>query len=157
MGTIRRTFYNHLFSLLRFEFWNKTSFCQNKLDVCALTAFSLMGSIIFRKLEILFIAIAIFVTIILAFIVVNLGIHFPIKKSWQEKIDNLLLSTRTLAKNRWSLVLIILLTFGNWFASIVQTKLLFQSIDVPVPLLFTATALPIAIFVGLIPITLSGI
>jgi len=129
---------------------------ERALDVFSLTMFSLAGSIIFRKLEILLIAVAILVIIILAFIIVNLGIRFPIKESWQEKLDNLLLSTRTLAQNKWALVLILFLTFGNWFASIVQTKLLFQAIDAQVPLLFTATALPIAIFVGLIPITLSG-
>ena len=129
---------------------------ERALDVFSLAMFSLAGSIIFHNINIFFIAIVILASITLVFIVVNLGIRFPIKKSWQDKLDNLLLSLRTLAQNKRIFALILLLTFGKWFVSILQTKLLFQAVDVQVPLLFTATALPIAIFVGLIPITLSG-
>ena len=129
---------------------------ERALDVFSLAMFSLLGSIIFRNLKILLIAIIILAAIILVFIVINLGIQFSIKKSWQEKLDNIFLSLRTLAQDKKSFALIISLTFGKWFVSILQTKLFFQSIDVQVPLLFTATAMPIAIFVGLIPITLSG-
>ena len=129
---------------------------ERALDIFSLAMFSLVGSIIFRNQEIFIIAIIILTAIVLAFIVVNLGIRFPIKKSWQDKLDNLLLSLRTLVQGKRALALILLLTFGKWFVSILQTKLFFQAIDVQVPLLFTATALPIAIFVGLIPITLSG-
>lgn len=129
---------------------------ERALDVFSLAMFSLAGSIIFRNLEILLIAVIILTAIVLVFIVVTLGIRFPIKKSWQEKLDNLLLSLRTLAQSKRTFALILLLTFGKWFVSILQTKFFFQAIDVQVPLLFTATALPIAIFIGLIPITLSG-
>jgi len=129
---------------------------ERALDIFSLAIFSLVGSIIFHNMKIFFIATVILAVITLVFIVVNLEIRFSIKKSWQDKLDNLFLSLRTLARNKRSFALVLLLTFGKWFVSILQTKLFFQAIDVQVPLLFTATALPIAFFVGLIPITLSG-
>jgi len=129
---------------------------ERALDILSLVVFSLVGSIIFGKLEILFIAIIILAVITLVFIIANIGLRLPIKEVWQEKLDNLLLSTRTFAQNKWTFVLIVFLTFGKSFAQILQAKILFHAVDVQVPLLIAAAVFPIAIFVGLIPITLSG-
>jgi uncharacterized membrane protein YbhN (UPF0104 family) len=129
---------------------------ERVLDILSLATFSLVGAVLFRKLEILSIAIIILAGITLVFIIANIGIRLPIKEAWQEKLDNLLLSTRTFAQNKWTFVLIVFLTFGKSFAQILQAKILFHAVDVQVPLLFTTAALPIAIFVGLIPITLGG-
>ncbi len=43
-----------------------------------------------------------------------------------------------------------------WFISIVQTMTFFYAVGTNVPLLFTVANIPIAIFIGLIPITLGG-
>ena len=129
---------------------------ERTLDIFSLATFSLVGSVIFRKLELLFIAIIILASITLVFIIANIGIRLPIKEAWREKLDNLLLSTRTFVQNKWTFVLIVFLTFGKSIAQILQIKILFQAVDVQVPLLFTIAAFPIAIFVGLIPITLGG-
>ena len=129
---------------------------ERALDIFSLATFSLVGTVLFRKLELLFIAIIILAGITLVFIIANIGVRLPIKEVWQEKLDNLLLSTRTFVQNKWTFVLIVFLTFGKSFAQILQIKILFQAVDVQVPLLVTAAAFPIAIFVGLIPITLGG-
>jgi hypothetical protein len=50
----------------------------------------------------------------------------------------------------------LLLTALNWFASMVQTKLLFGGVGAVVPLGFTVAALPVVLFVGLLPITFAG-
>lgn len=51
---------------------------------------------------------------------------------------------------------ILAVTALNWFLSMLQTWLCYRAFHEAVPLSFVMAALPVAIFVGLIPVTLSG-
>lgn len=55
-----------------------------------------------------------------------------------------------------TLLLTLAITLLNWSCTFLQTWIIFLSLGAEVPLTYTLSALPIAIFVGLIPITLSG-
>lgn len=85
-----------------------------------------------------------------------LTIRLPVPAKLRPKVERLLESLRVLLRRPGLLVWVLLLTLANWLASIVQTWLLFSSLGAAVPLVRVLAALPAAIFVGLLPITIAG-
>ncbi|MBI1388031.1 MAG: flippase-like domain-containing protein [bacterium] len=70
--------------------------------------------------------------------------------------DDVALAARRVYASPKALALILFITMVNWFGSYVQTWLCYRSLGAPVPLGQVCAALPIAIFAGLLPITISG-
>ena len=131
---------------------------ERMFDVLTLVSFSLIGMTFCKKYEFAFIALIIFVCIIAVFLLVRAGfnLHLPIKSSWNEKIQNLILSTKLLIKDKRAFLFILSYSILIWFISIVQTITFFYALGINVPLLFTIANIPIAIFIGLVPVTLGG-
>ena len=129
---------------------------ERALDLLMLAVFALVGGLFFHDLRITAVATAVTIGVIVAVIVARLDIELPIGKRFQSKLKELLHSIRVLGSRPVTLVAILVLTAANWLASIVQTKLLFDGVGASVPLGFTVAALPVAIFVGLLPITFGG-
>ena len=132
---------------------------ERMFDVLTLVLFSLIGMTFCKKYELAFIALIILVCIIAVFLLVRAGFDFclPIKSSWNEKIQNLILSTKLLTKdNKKAFLFILSYSILIWFISIVQTVMFFYALGINVPLLFTIANIPIAIFIGLVPVTLGG-
>lgn len=75
---------------------------------------------------------------------------------FRPKVEPLLESLRLLVRSPSLLGSVVLFTVLNWFASIAQLALCFRALGHPVPILFAMGGLPLAIFVGLLPVTLSG-
>lgn len=78
----------------------------------------------------------------------------PVK--WRNLILDILEASKAIYSNFWTFSGILLITLVNWFCSFLQTWCCYKAFSTDVPLLYIAAALPIAIFIGLIPITLSG-
>ena len=74
----------------------------------------------------------------------------------REKLERLLRVLGALRARPALAAGVLLLTAVNWLASIIQTHLLLLAVGAPVSFLLTATVLPIAIFVGLVPVTIGG-
>ena len=132
---------------------------ERMFDVLTLVLFSLIGMMFCKKYELAGVAFAILVCIIAIFLLMRAGFDFrlPIKSSWNEKIQNLILSTKLLTKdNKKAFLFILLYSILIWFISIVQTVMFFYALGINVPLLFTIANIPIAIFIGFIPVTLGG-
>ena len=129
---------------------------ERALDLLVLAVFALMGGLFFRDLRIVTVAATVILGVIAAVMIARLDIKLPIGQKLQGKLKELLHSIRVLGTQPITLVAILVLTAANWFASIVQTKLLLDGVGASVPLGFTAAALPVAIFVGLLPITFGG-
>jgi uncharacterized protein (TIRG00374 family) len=127
-------------------------------DVLTLVLFSLIGMTFCKKYELAGVAFAIFVCITAIFLLMRAGFNFrlPIKSSWNEKIQNLILSTKLLTKDKKAFLFILSYSILIWFISIVQTVMFFYALGINVPLLFTIANIPIAIFIGFIPVTLGG-
>lgn len=85
-----------------------------------------------------------------------LRFRLPLPPKIMTKLDPVLDALRRLSRSPSVLLQVLLYTVLNWFASIMQTVFAYRALGVSVPLLFTTGALPLAIFVGLLPITLSG-
>ena len=131
---------------------------ERMFDVLTLVLFSLIGMIFCKKYELAGVAFAILICIIAIFLLMRAGFNFrlPIKSSWNEKIQNLILSTKLLTKDKRAFFFILSYSILIWFVSIVQTVMFFYALGINVPLLFTIANIPIAIFIGLVPVTLGG-
>ena len=132
---------------------------ERMFDVLTLVLFSLIGMTFCKNYELAGVAFAILVCIIAIFLLMRAGFNFrlPIKSSWNEKIQNLILSTKLLTKdNKKAFFFILSYSILIWFISIVQTVMFFYALGINVPLLFTIANIPIAIFIGLVPVTLGG-
>jgi len=129
---------------------------ERVLDLLVLAGFALAGGLVFQDGRIIVVASCMLLAVLVVLMLARLKVRWPIGKRWQGKLQDLFRSLQTFGQNRTLLVGILSLTVANWFASILQTKLLFDGVGASVPLGFTAAALPVAIFVGLIPVTFGG-
>jgi len=131
---------------------------ERMFDVLTLVLFSLIGMTFCKKYELAFIALIILICIIAIFLLARAGFDFrlPIKSSWNEKIQNLILSMKLLTKDKRAFFYIFSYSILIWFISIVQAVMFFYALGINVPLLFTIANIPIAIFIGLVPVTLGG-
>ncbi len=129
---------------------------ERALDIIVLASFALFGGIFFRNIYIISVSVAAFLLIFVSFLLIRIDFPFPGKKKIQARITELFNSLQKIGGNSGALILILLLTIANWFASVVQTKVLFDGVGVDVTLGFVLAALPVAIFIGLLPITVAG-
>lgn len=129
---------------------------ERTFDILCLTLFSLIGMIFYKKYELASIVFIILVCIAVIFILAHFTFRLPIKNSWNERIQSLLLLLRLLTRHKTAFCLVFFYSLLIWFISIAQTLTFFYAVGINVPFLFTIANIPIAIFIGLIPITLGG-
>ncbi len=129
---------------------------ERLIDVLTLALLALTGGVVFEDIRIIAVGAAATGAVAFVFLVAAFQIRLPVGPKLQGIIDDLFRSLRILRSRPGLLAAILALTAANWIATIVQTKLLFYGVGASVPLGFTATALPVAIFAGLLPITLAG-
>jgi len=128
---------------------------ERAVDVLVLLALALFGCLAFGRTELALLSGAgLFAGI--AGIFVALKVRLPLPPKIAEKIEGVLLSLRTLGQSPSLLGSVVLLTILNWMASVVQVVFCYKAFGVDISLLFATGALPLAIFVGLLPVTLSG-
>lgn len=77
-------------------------------------------------------------------------------EKWKALGIDILEASKSIYLNVWTFAGILAITLINWFCSLLQTWLCYKALNADIPLFYIAAALPIAIFIGLIPITLSG-
>jgi glycosyltransferase 2 family protein len=128
---------------------------ERLLDVLTLLVFCLAGSLVYhwRTLALLsggLLACGIAGTALL------LTVHLPIPARLRPKVERLLESLRVLLKRPALFAYILALTLANWLASIIQAWLFYRSLGNAMPFARVLAALPAAIFVGLVPITIAG-
>ena len=129
---------------------------ERALDIFFLILLCLIGLLFYPSLRIFVVIFAMLVLLIIFFVVSYKGIALPVKKSWNDKLQNLFLSTKILAKDARLLAQVMILTALLWIIAIVQTLAIFQAVGADVPFLFAVANVPIAIFMGQLPITLGG-
>ena len=125
-------------------------------DVFMLISFSLIGMAFYQKYEFATIIFGFLLLLIVLIFILHTNVRLPIKESWNEKLQNIALSMKTLIKNRKALLAVILSSFSIWFLAVVQTLMFFYALGIDLSFLFTMANTPIAIFIGMIPVTLGG-
>lgn len=135
-----------------------TVFTERVFDVLSLIILSFIGSMFYFKIEFLMILTpALLIISGLLFFIPNSVLRIPfIKDSWNNKLQNMTHSMRSLTNNRKAFFVISLLSLASWILAVFQTVLFFYALHINIPFLFTMANVPIAIFIGLIPVTLGG-
>lgn len=126
------------------------------LDLLMLALFALIGSIFYPRRIVFILTIIAISSIIIAFMLSRTKLNMPIKKSWNDKLNNMFLSLKILTDNRKTLSILMFYTLIFWFLSVLQTMIFFFSLGIDVPYIYTLANIPIAIIIGLVPITLGG-
>ena len=129
---------------------------ERALDLLMLAGFALVGGLAFRNSSIVLVAVIVFLGILAGVVLTRRPFSLPVRPKVQRMLGDLLRSLRLIGRDPMKLALILFLTAANWGASILQTKLLLDAVGAHVPLVFTAAALPVAIFAGLLPVSFGG-
>jgi uncharacterized membrane protein YbhN (UPF0104 family) len=130
---------------------------ERALDVLTLLVLSAAGAAVFGSTVVLVVSAGCLAAglIVLGFLITYRG-PLPVPARFQSKIQDMLLAFRALVAHPGALALASFYTGFNWLLSIFQTWILFLALGNPVSLAFTSGALPLAIFAGLLPVTISG-
>jgi hypothetical protein len=125
-------------------------------DVVVLIAFSLLGMIYCQCYEFIWLFVISLALISLFVLVLRRGLSLPISSSWNDRIDNIALSMRSLLDNRALFVKITLYSILIWILAMLQILMFFFALDIDVDLLYLFANMPIAIFIGMLPISIGG-
>ncbi|MBU4267087.1 MAG: flippase-like domain-containing protein [Candidatus Altiarchaeales archaeon] len=125
-------------------------------DILLLASLSLIGAVYYGNKALIAVVLLVILAIIIAFVVANKNFNLPIKPSWNKKLNNLALSIEQVSKNRIAFIKIVMTSIGIWILAIIQFHVLFSALGIEVPWFSIIANLPIAVFVGLIPVTLGG-
>jgi uncharacterized protein (TIRG00374 family) len=97
-----------------------------------------------------------FAGIALLFYIPHVKINLPMKQIWNERFQNLLLSMKTLTKERRGFSIVIFYSILIWIFSMAQIIIFFYAIGINIPFLPVVIYTPLVIIIGQIPITLGG-
>jgi len=130
---------------------------ERLIDIFILCLLTLISSIVIRQLKI---SIASFSLILSMFLFIYFIYKLPFKEYNKKNLIQKILKTgyplKCLFKDKKYLIGIFSISLIIWLGSILQVYLLYLSIGQPVPVLYSFTAVPIAIFIGFMPVTIAG-
>ncbi len=129
---------------------------ERVMDVVALGLFGLVGSMVYGFPTAGLVAGAILAGVLLFFLAASSSLVNRVPAKWRGMMLEVLEASRRLYRSAGTLGIILIMTLLNWFLTFLQTWICYRALRAEVPLLYVVAALPIAIFVGLIPITLAG-
>ena len=134
-----------------------TVYTERVFDLFSLILLSFAGSLFYRNMEFLIILTPALFIVALLFITPNANVRIPfIKDSWNSKLYNIMLSMRSLTSCKKEFLVVTLLSITSWILAVFQTMLFFYALGIDIPFIFTMANIPIAIFIGMIPVTLGG-
>ncbi|KXS43611.1 MAG: hypothetical protein AWU59_1019 [Methanolobus sp. T82-4] len=125
-------------------------------DLSVLILFSSIGIIVYGRYEFLFVILMSLLILGVIILILSLTSRFTMKKSIKDKVDNVTHSMRLLLKQKKVLLSILVSSILIWLLAIVQTLCFFYALDIEIPTIFIIGNIPIAIFIGMIPISLGG-
>lgn len=123
-------------------------------DIFVLALYSFTGAVLLKNWLIMGISFTIIFLIPIFFFVIN-KIKFS-SGVWRQRIDNFLLVSKIFIRKPSKFLPILSYSLILWLLPILEVKILFLALGVNVPLIFVAAAFPLAIFIGLLPITIAG-
>ncbi len=83
--------------------------------------------------------------------------RLPIRGAIAEKLSRFSAAQPRLARRPGAMALAVTLSLCHWFAALLVVTLLFGAVGADLSIIDVAMAMPLAIFVGLLPVTLGGI
>jgi len=132
---------------------------ERLVDVSVLSTMALLGSLSGSQWAIAGVAGAILALCVGVFLAANLSLPLPSRwrdSRWAARMAALAKAARALARKPTSLLAVVGGSVLNWCMNLGVATLCFQALGVAINPVLVAGTLPIAIFVGLLPVTLSG-
>lgn len=134
-----------------------TVLAERMFDLFSLLLISIIGNMFYPQEKILIFMVPIFFLLIILFVISGRNFRIPfIKDSWCDQLQSMMLSIRTIVNNKKTFFTILVISVALWFLAMIQIMLFFYALDINVPFIFAMANVPIAIFVGFVPITLGG-
>jgi glycosyltransferase 2 family protein len=131
---------------------------ERVFDVLLLLILALIGGIVYNNAIVISIMAAGLVAVFLFFILAkNINkIKLPIKDKHKEKLNNIFYSSKILLKQPKQFIQVALITLLNWLGTFLQVYFLYLALGIQVSFVFICLILPIALFIGILPVTLAG-
>ena len=129
---------------------------ERALDVITLFLFSLCGAIALRWWSVAGLAAAGLCAAAAGWTAVAHGWRLPLGPKWSERLERFGQTSRALVRRPRYLALSAAWAALNWLFSVWQTQLLYHAFGARPPFFYVCAALPVAIFIGLLPATVAG-
>lgn len=133
-----------------------TVLVERALDVIILALLALLGGLVVGNALIIRVAAIVVALGIVGLLLLPFLVSLVPFPKLREKLLRAIRVLHELRRKPALLVGIVFFTVINWLASILQTQLFLSAVGTATPLSLTIAILPVAIFVGLLPITLGG-
>jgi len=129
---------------------------ERLFDVLTLLGFCLVGSLVYHWRTLALISGALLAGGIIGPALL-LTVRIPLPRKIGPRVERMLEALRMLLRSPGLFSLVLLYTLLNWLASLVQAWLFYRSLGaVAMPFGRVCAALPVAVFIGLLPITIAG-
>ncbi|OPZ15925.1 MAG: hypothetical protein BWZ10_01604 [candidate division BRC1 bacterium ADurb.BinA364] len=129
---------------------------ERALDVVVLLLLSLGGALALGERAIALFAALGLLAAAAGWAAVALGFRLPVGPKLAAKLERFGETARVLLRRPGYLALSALAAAANWLLSIWQTQWLYRAYGIEVSFSYVCAALPVAIFIGLLPLTLAG-
>lgn len=129
---------------------------ERALDIILLSAFSFLGGFFIRQGLITRASAFVAASGLVALLLLPSAVASIRRPGLRGKLERVVRILGALRSQPALLLAVVALTTLNWLASIVQTHVLLTAVGAGVPFLATVAVLPMAIFIGLVPITIGG-
>lgn len=129
---------------------------ERLVDVIALCLYAAVWGWIYRFPGAVWMALIILAGVILFLLLAASRLVRLLPLRYRDFAVHALSASTRMCLNLRSFSAILFVSFLNWFLSFTQTWLCYRALHAEVPLTYIMAVLPIAIFIGLVPITLSG-
>lgn len=129
---------------------------ERLLDVAVLSVFAAVGGMMFGRPEIALVAVAGLSGVITALILARRADRLPLGRKARKRLAELSVAVDKLIKKPRTLAAAVLATLVHWQVNMALAAILFYGVGIDAPYGFIVAAMPVAIFVGLVPVTLGG-
>lgn len=129
---------------------------EKVFDIIVLISFALLGMVYFQRYELVWLFIISLTLVGLLVLVLRKGMSLPIGSSWNDRIDNVALSMRSLLSSKALFMKTSFYSAIIWILAMLQIFLFFYALNIDVDLLYLFASMPVAIFIGMLPISIGG-
>ena len=125
-------------------------------DVITLIVFSLVGMVYYKIYDFLWLLIIFFIFLLMAIVVIKKGRGLHISALWHDRIQNVAFSMRCLSENNNLFIRTTAYSLAIWLLAILQVLIFFYALHIDVDILYLFAMLPLAIFIGMLPVSIGG-
>ncbi len=129
---------------------------ERLMDVVSLCVYSVIGGILYGFEQAVLFSGTILVGVAVFFVLSTSSMIKYVPQKWRTLVENVLDASKRMCLHWRTFILIAIVSLFNWYLSFFQVWLCYLAFHVSVPMSFTIGAFPLCIFIGLIPVTISG-